>query len=227
MSRSDRTYAAREQRSNQRHMRPWKGRGRLVFATSICVVLGGCFFPIAERQYNASTDKPTDSRFGMGCTVDGGMTIKARDGIEIVVRPPQHPGMAGETVGLVVSVPARHTAQFQAAAATFSSTQSGSSWSGMLSRTDDSPIDSEIRGHLGESSTLTPTSTMFGYSAKKSRGSGYVDSTFRFRVDSPRSFDKEFSMLLPAIRLDGVSRALPIVHFKYGVAVGICGCCGV
>lgn len=202
------------------------GEHCLLLVVAGSMFLAGCF-PIHGQQYNASTGSVSGTRIEQGCHLDGGTRIKLPARISLQVEPPTHPDKAGETVSVGISIPGGHTAHFSDTAVRLTSASSGIEWTGTLSGTGSTIYDVASQRVVRDHQRFLGTAEIVGGTAKGSWIQSDTHDGYGFTVESDRPYPASFSMQLPALIIDGRETAIPVVNFRYGNAVALCGCCGV
>lgn len=190
------------------------------------VLLAGCF-PIHGQQYNTSTGSVGGTRIEEGCYLEGGIRIKLPARINMQVEPPKQPDKASESVGVGILIPGGHTAHFSDTAVRLSSASSGIEWAGILIGTESEIYDVKSQHVVRSYDRFSATAEIAGGTFKGSWIQSDAYDGYDFVVESDRPYPAAFSMQLPALIIDGREALIPTVHFRYGAALALCGCCGV
>ncbi len=187
--------------------------------------LAGCF-PSLQQQYFAATGNARSFGVSAGCSVAGNAWVKLPAGARMAISPPEYPEKLGDFVSVDVSIPAGHTAYFAASKVTFSLTDSISEWDGSVVGSGSEIYDPAAKHLVRSLNTFGPQTEIRGGTLPGSGIHVSSDDSFSYKVESARGFPKEFSLRLPDFTLDGNAVTIPVVHFRYGRALALCGCCG-
>lgn len=187
--------------------------------------LAGCF-PSVQRQYFASTGNAHGVGVSAGCSADGDAWVKLPAGARMAISPPEYPEKQGAFVGVGVSIPAGHTAYFAASQATFSLNDPIIEWEGSVVGSGSAIYDHAAKRLVRSLNAFSPQTEIRGGTLPGSGIHAGSDDSFSYKVESDRGFPKEFSLRLPDFTLDGNAVTIPVVHFRYGRGLALCGCCG-
>jgi len=143
------------------------------------------------------------------------------------IAPPEFPEKKGSDVRVVVSLPAGHAAHFVGSGVIFIRTDTGGEWDGTLVGSGSSIYDPAKKRLAFSQDAFSPQAEIRGGTLRGSWIQESAHDHFSYKVESGEGFPKEFSVRLPGFAVDEIIVVLPVVHFRYGKGLALCGCCGV
>lgn len=127
---------------------------------------------------------------------------------------------------LGISLPAGHTGSFVGSEAVFQFADSVGEWRGTVLGSGSAIYDATAKRVTNSQDAFSAKAEVRGGTLRGSLFHADSDDSFSYKVESDREFPKKFSVRLPDFAVDGNAVTIPVVHFRYGRSMALCGCCG-